>query len=75
MSMGGQLWTDWDSRAEVHLGSAVIRLSANTGFSFLNRDDDRFRSNLRPVRSTLPCVGRVIAKGYLSSQLLNDHRQ
>jgi hypothetical protein len=40
MSTGDQLWTDRDSRAEVQLGSAVIRLSANTGFSFLNLDDN-----------------------------------
>jgi hypothetical protein len=39
MTTGDQLWTDQDSRAEVQLGSAVIRLTANTGFSFLNLDD------------------------------------
>src|SRR5882672_303988 len=27
------------SRAELHIGSAAIRLSGNTGFSFLNLDD------------------------------------
>lgn len=40
MSTGDQLWTDEDSRAEVQLGSAVVRLGPNTGFSFLNLDDD-----------------------------------
>ncbi len=39
MTTGDQLWADKDSRAEVQLGSAVIRLSENTGFSFLNLDD------------------------------------
>jgi hypothetical protein len=39
MTTGDQLWTDQNSRAEVQLGSAVIRLSANTGFSFLNLND------------------------------------
>jgi len=39
MSTGDQLWTDPDSRAEVQLGSAVIRLGANTGFAFLDLDD------------------------------------
>ena len=39
MTTGDQLWADQDSRAEVELGSAVIRLAANTGFSFLNLDD------------------------------------
>jgi len=40
LTTGDQLWTDRDSRAEVQLGSAVIRLAANTGFSFLNLDDN-----------------------------------
>ena len=39
MTTGDQLWADQNSRAEVELGSAVIRLAANTGFSFLNLDD------------------------------------
>ncbi len=39
MTTGDQLWADKDSRAELQLGSAVIRLSANTGVSFLNLDD------------------------------------
>ncbi len=40
MTSGDQLWTDQDSRAEVQLGSAAIRLAPNTGFSFLNLDDN-----------------------------------
>ncbi len=39
MTTGDQLWSDRDSRAEVQLGSASIRLSSNTGMSFLNLDD------------------------------------
>jgi len=39
MTTGDKLWADRDSRAEVQLGSAAIRLAANTGFSFLNLDD------------------------------------
>src|SRR6266705_912240 len=39
MTTGDRLWADQDSRAEVELGSAVIRLAANTGFAFLNLDD------------------------------------
>jgi len=46
MSTGDQLWTDQDSRAEVQLGSAVIRLAPNTGFSFLNLDDDTVQIQL-----------------------------
>ncbi len=39
MTTGDKLWADKDSRAELQLGSAVIRLSANTGISFLDLDD------------------------------------
>jgi Family of unknown function (DUF6600) len=39
MTTGDQLWADQGSRAEVELGYAVIRLGADTGFSFLNLDD------------------------------------
>src|SRR5215468_128447 len=40
MTTGDKLWSDEGSRAELHLGSAVIRLSDHTGFSFLNLADD-----------------------------------
>ncbi len=40
MTTGDKLWADRDSRAELELGSAVIRLNANTGFSFLNLNDN-----------------------------------
>src|SRR5271170_3085030 len=46
LSTGDQLWTDVDSRAEVQLGSAVIRLAPMTGFSFLNLDDDTVQIQL-----------------------------
>jgi len=46
MTTGDQLWSDQDSRAEVQLGSAVIRLSSNTGFSFLNLDDNTVQLQL-----------------------------
>jgi hypothetical protein len=39
LTTGDKLWADRDSRAELQLGASVIRLSANTGFSFLNLDD------------------------------------
>src|SRR4029077_8212086 len=39
MTTGDKLWADADSRAELHIGSAVMRLNSNTGFSFLNLDD------------------------------------
>jgi len=46
MTTGDKLWSDADSRAEVQLGSAVIRLSAMTGFSFLNLDDNTIQIQL-----------------------------
>ena len=39
MTTGDKLWADKDSRAELQMGSAVIRLSENTGISILNLDD------------------------------------
>jgi hypothetical protein len=39
MTTGDKIWADKASRAELQLGSAVIRLSENTGVSFLNLDD------------------------------------
>src|SRR5437660_5540809 len=39
LTTGDRLWTDNGARAELHIGSAAIRLSGNTGFSFLNLDD------------------------------------
>jgi hypothetical protein len=39
LTTGDQLWSDEGSRAEVQLGSAVIRLGPMTGFSFLDLDD------------------------------------
>src|SRR5580704_13157752 len=46
MTTGDRLWTDRDSRAELQLGSAVVRLNPNTGFSFLNLDDDAVQIQL-----------------------------
>ena len=46
MTTGDQLWTDENSRAEVQLGSAVIRLAPDTGFSFLNLDDNTVQIQL-----------------------------
>ena len=39
LTAGDHLWTDTDSRAEVHVLIAAIRLNSNTEFSFLNLDD------------------------------------
>jgi hypothetical protein len=39
ITVGDKLWADQDSRAEIDIGHAVIRLGSTTGFSFLNLDD------------------------------------
>ena len=39
ITTGDKLWTDRDSRAELHIGSAVVRLNEQTGFSFLDLND------------------------------------
>jgi hypothetical protein len=39
ITTGDKLWVDKEARAELHIGSAAIRLGGNTGFSFLNLDD------------------------------------
>jgi hypothetical protein len=46
MTTGDKVWADKDSRAELQLGSAVIRLSANTGISFLNLDNQTIQVQL-----------------------------
>jgi flagellar biosynthesis GTPase FlhF len=39
ITTGDKLWTDQNSRAELHIGSSVARIGDLTGFSFLNLDD------------------------------------
>ena len=39
ITTGDRLWVDEDSRVEMHLGTATIRLDEQTGMSFLNLDD------------------------------------
>ena len=51
MTTGDKLWSDDGSRAELHLGHAVIRLSDHTGFSFLNLTDEV--TQLRLTEGTL----------------------
>jgi hypothetical protein len=51
MTTGDKLWSDDGSHAELHLDSAVIRLSDHTGFSFLNLNDEI--TQLRVTEGTL----------------------
>src|SRR3984893_15992431 len=46
LTTGDKLWADQNSRAELHIGSASIRLGSNTGFSFLNLDDNTVQLQL-----------------------------
>jgi len=39
LTTGDNLWSDQNSRGEVHIGSTAIRLSSETGVSFLTLDD------------------------------------
>src|SRR5215472_4740955 len=39
LTTGDNLWADRDSRAELHIGSTVLRMSSETSMSFLNLDD------------------------------------
>ena len=39
LTTGDNLWVDKDSRGEIHVGATSIRLSSDTGISFLNLDD------------------------------------
>jgi len=47
LTTGDKLWVDNNSRAELQLGTAVIRIGANTGISFLNLDDHTIQIQLR----------------------------
>jgi hypothetical protein len=40
LTTGDKLWTDQGGRAEIEVGQAAVRLDSDTGFSFLNVDDD-----------------------------------
>ena len=51
LTTGDNLWADKDSRGEVHIDSNAIRLSSETGLSFLTLDD-------RTVQLQLP-QGRI----------------
>src|SRR5215467_2920555 len=46
ITTGDKLWADNDSRAELNIGSASIRMANNTGFSFLNLTDNNTQIRL-----------------------------
>src|SRR3954471_20316921 len=46
LTTGDKLWADQNSRAELDIGSAAIRIGSTTGFSFLNLDDRSAQMNV-----------------------------
>lgn len=46
LTTGDRLWTESGARAEVQVGPAAVRLDGNTGFSFLNVDDDTIQMRM-----------------------------
>lgn len=46
LTTGDRLWTDNDSRAEVHVGSTVIRISSQTELDFTALDDNTLQVRL-----------------------------
>ena len=46
LTTGDRVWADENSRAELDMGAAVMRLGSGTGFSFLNLDDDTVQMQL-----------------------------
>ncbi len=46
LTTGDKLWTERDARAEIQVGQAAVRLGPNTGFSFLNVDDDTIQMRM-----------------------------
>ncbi len=46
MTTGDHLWADDHARAEMHVGSTVIRLDSRTAFSFLRLDDQMAQMRL-----------------------------
>lgn len=61
LTNGDKLWTDQDSRAELDIGDAVIRLGSDTGFSFLDLDDQS--AQMQITAGTIIVHVRSLASG------------
>jgi len=46
LTSGDHLWTDAGARAELHIGTAALRLDSRTAFEFLNLTDDTVQIRL-----------------------------
>ena len=53
ITTGDRLWTDVNSRAELHVGSSAVRLGAQTEFDIVNLDDQIFQARLAQGSVTL----------------------
>ncbi len=61
LTLGDKLWTDQNSRAELDIGNAVIRLGSTTGFSFLNLDEQT--AQMQVTAGTVIIRVRSLANG------------
>ena len=61
LTTGDNLWADKDSRSEVHIGSTAIRMSSETGISFLTLDDRTVQLQL--AQGTIEVHLRRLAPG------------
>src|SRR5712671_1643114 len=61
LTTGDNLWADNNSRGELHIGSTAIRLSSQTGISFLNLDDEGVQLQL--AQGTIEVHLRNLASG------------
>jgi hypothetical protein len=61
LTTGDNLWADKDSRGEIHIGSTAIRLSSETGISFLTLDDRT--AQLQLAQGTIEVHLRILASG------------
>jgi hypothetical protein len=61
LTTGDNLWADQDSRGELHVGSSVLRLSGQTGISFLNLNDQV--TQLQLAQGSLYVRVRELAEG------------
>ena len=46
LTTGDKLWTEDNARVEMYVGGAAVRLGGDTGFSFLNVDDDNIQMRM-----------------------------
>ena len=61
VTIGDKLWTDKDSRAELHVDTAAFRLGDQTGISFLNLNDQTIQ--LRITEGTVSLRVRRLGDG------------